>query len=103
MDLDSAIVSYLQGELSPLASMKIKKIIESNPFAKRKMREWQFYVEKIGSLKTENYSPPEGYQEQLLKKVKRKLPYLPWIGALTLIPGLLLVISIHISRKNKAA
>lgn len=103
MDLDTAVLAYLKGELSPLVSQKMKNLINTKPYIKQKVLEWQSYVAKMEYLSDKTYPVPVGYREQLIKKLTKKNNYLPWVGALTIIPGLLLVLGIRLARKNKAA
>lgn len=103
MDLDTVVLAYLKGELSPLSSQKMKRLIDSKPYIKQKVLEWQSYISRMEYLRNKTYPVPVGYREQLVKKLSRKTNYLPWIGALTIIPGLLLVLGIRLARKSKAA
>ncbi|MBT9131380.1 MAG: hypothetical protein DDT40_01002 [candidate division WS2 bacterium] len=103
MDLDTALLAYIKGELNPLTSQKMKNLIDTKLYIKQKALEWQSYMAKMEYLSDKTYPVPRGYREQLTKKLSKKINYLPWVGALTIIPGLLLVLGIHLAKKNKAA
>ncbi len=103
MELDYAIVAYLKGELGTLACQKVKNLINTNDHFARKAAEWKHALTKLDGLKEKEYSVPSGYRELLMKRLAEKKVNHSIIGALAVIPVLLVGLGVFLLKRKNAA
>lgn len=103
MELDYAIVSYLKGELGSLASQKVKKLIATNEYFSKKANEWKPVLQNLEDLKEREYKVPSGYREALMEKIALRKNNKALIGALAVIPVIIVGLGVYLLKRKKVA